>query len=270
MKLAALYNVFDSEEHLEFSITQIRSSVDQVIALVQDVSNTGNYYRGGVREVARLKEEGLIDVVVTHNPNPAESNDTQQRELAKRNRGLVVARELGCTHFLSIDCDEFYNKDEFEDRRQYIESHDIDATACYMHTYWAAPTLRLESVDNYFVPFICKLYPETCLVHPLQEDKFGVHCDPTRLPNLQCKEILNVNEIKMHHMSWVRKSMASFNRKIDNSTSPGVREVAMRRSILSNLMNAHADLFLPNYNQKLVECENQFNIHYCDDWEHRE
>lgn len=270
MKLAALYNVFDSEEHLEFSINQIRSHVEVVIALVQDVSNTGNYYRGGVREVGRLAEEGLIDKVVMHNPNPAVTNDPQQRELIKRNRGLEAARESGCTHFISIDCDEFYYGNQFENHKNYIESNGIEATACYMHTYWASPTLKLQRLDNYYVPFICKLKDDTQLIHPLQGDVFGVHCDPTRIPNLHCKELFNPLEIAMHHMSWVRRSMASFNRKIDNSTSPHIREVSMRRSILSNLINARPGLYLPNYEQELIECPNDFNIHYCDDWEHRE
>lgn len=270
MKLAAIYNVFDAEEHLESSIMQIRQHVDAVIGLIQDVSNTGNYYDGGCKEVRRLKEEGLVDFVVACNPNPAITNDPQQRELIKRNVGLNVAREHGCTHFLSIDCDEFYDTKCFEYWKSHIDRNDIEGTACSMRTYWAAPTLRLKWVDNYHVPFICKLKSDTKLIHPLQEDVFGQRCDPTRLPNLVCQEVIGSDYMTMYHMSWVRRSMASFNRKFDNSTSPGIREIEMRRQILSNLLNAHEDMYLPNYDQNLVTCNNKFNIHYCDDWQHRD
>ena len=246
-KLAAIYNVFDGEELLEKSMACMEGQVDLFIIVWQDVSNWGEPYN----PMENLNFKGRSDVVlVKYNP-PAIAFDwsrAAKTEKEKRNLGIQIAQEHNCTHFLHLDCDEFY-ADFMAAKQQYIDSG-CDGSVCRMYTYFKRPTWRLKNYDNYYVPFIHKLKRNT----QAGAKKYPFYCDPTRAINTN--DVVIIDE-PMHHMSWVRRNIE---RKANNST-------AKHNIEKSNLLRDYRD---PNtgpgtrlvdyHNQELIKVKDLFGL----------
>ena len=246
MRLAVIYNVFDGEELLKGSIEQIKEFASVVIAVCQTTSNHGNKYEGGYEECRRLKELGLIDYVAFVDPK---GKSPTEKEKNKRNRGLDIARKYSCTHFLSMDCDEYYDKYEFSRAVEYCE--DKDATYIPLYTYFGTPNFRLTPKEVYFVPFIAKLKINSTVGNHLFG---GIWADPTRKPN--AKPVLCPN-IHMHHYSWIRKDIE---RKIDNS-SANVNLKKDKDELIKATQNPKAGVQIPFYKgHKLTHTQDHFNI----------
>ena len=153
MKLAAIYNIFDGVELLRGSIDCLKDHVDVIIIVWQDVSNYGEYFD----PIANTDLSGLKHVVlVKYNPIVGAG---MYNEKEKRILGLNIAREKGCTHFLHIDCDEYY--EDFGSAKELFLQSGKAGSVCNLYTYFKEPTLRFDSLDGYFVPIIHKLNPDT-------------------------------------------------------------------------------------------------------------
>lgn len=199
-KLAAIYNVWDGDELLQGSIDQIRPHVDLVIVVWQEVSNLGE------KHLPNLDLSG-VDIFWQYEPN---SRPPQANECEKRNSGLHIARREGATHFISMDCDEYYIPQEFAEAKKQVIEGNYDASACQLYTYYKHPTDRLNPPETYYVPFIHKIYPET----RMGLFNYPVFADPTRRVNT-AKKFLKLGFL-MHHFSFVRKDIG---RKFRNSSS---------------------------------------------------
>ena len=246
MKLAALYNVWDSEELLPHSIESIIDHVQMVLICVQKISNYG--------EPNEDNEEIILDIcdmypenVFVYHYTPIISNGAMWNETQKRNLLLEKAKKFQCTHFLHMDCDEMY-EDFGKAKQEYIDSGS-EGSVCEMFTYFKHPTLRFENVDNYYVPFIHELFDNTSVgMHP----EYPFYADPTRRVN--CTDVTLISE-KMHHFSYVR---VDIERKIRNSSA----KANIERSRYLEYYNS--DLkegdFIEGFDQKLIEVENLFNI----------
>lgn len=211
MKLAAIYNIFDGHELLEKSILSIRSEVDYVIAVWQEVSNYGDFDKGVRERVQSLHDEGLIDRLLHFSPNKGAK--PSRCETAKRQWGLDVAKKEGCTHFLHIDVDEFYKADEFAKAKATIEREDIKASACRIKVYYKEPTLSFKELDETYVPFIQEIQKGT----KHKGGKYPVYADETRKTSYEGQfTTFSPSYILMHHMSWVRKDIR---KKVSNSTA---------------------------------------------------
>ena len=222
MKLGASYNLFDGEELLRDSILSIRDSVDFISVVYQKESNYGNPYDPRVDTILdELIDEKLVDfampIQLDYDPDHWQPHERKHigafNEVNKRNVGIEISRQKGCTHHLAIDVDEFYLKEEFDAMKEVIEEHDPDTTACKMLTYYKKPTLILDPPEDYYVSFIIKINPETKFHwnHP-----FPVNVDPTR--KLKPGKFLQLGRkgIQMHHMSYVREDL---NIKLTNSSA---------------------------------------------------
>lgn len=249
MKLIAIYSVWDSEEHLEGSIKQIRPYVDHVIAYVQTLSNHNEIYAGGLNECNRLKELGLIDTVQLFDPQLGLT--VLKTETHKRQLGINYARFNGYTHFIHLDCDEYYKPLEFKAAKEYIEENNINASVVKIKTYWKNPEWVFDSFDSYYVPFICKVNPETKCGN---FKEFLFYCDPTRKINTENAELFNEELVYLHHYSWIRNSIE---RKIRNSTARAniFNSTALRDYAKSNLGD-----FVEYYGKRLILAENIFSI----------
>lgn len=198
-KLAAIYNVWDGEELLPYSMQQIQPFVDCIIIVYQTESNYGERY------TPLLPDTGTINVHYERDERlTASANETR-----KRNLGLDVARAENCTHFITMDCDEIYDGLTFNKWKQ--RAIQFDASACKMLTYYKYPNIRLSPHEQYYVPFICKLAPHTVLGVP----HFPVLVDPTRTVST-CKNFFQIDEPIMHHFSWVRNDIGL---KLRNSSA---------------------------------------------------
>jgi hypothetical protein len=244
MKLAAIYNVWDGLEHLDKSISLIYPYVDHVILVWQSTSNFGEVNQDTAIAIQVMATKYPKVTHVFYQPNLQQGGTVNERN--KRTLGHATAKELGCTHYIHMDTDEYYVPSDFEQGIKFVIDNNLDTSYCKLITYFKQPIYRLEPLESYYVPFICKItsgvgsFPSNVLV------------DPTRgaSPSGRIMEV----PIKMHHMSYVRKDIAM---KLRNSSAKvNIRDMAKRLAEIDNWQFGQRHPFMPNYN--IVECDNLF------------
>jgi hypothetical protein len=204
MRLGVSYNIFDGEELLEASIRQIRPCVDHINIVYQLISNYGNQADKDLEKtLVNLKEKGLVESLYKYEPNLQKRGYYNER--TKRTIGLSIARKSKCTHFLSMDADEFYIQSEFKNAKNFIINKNIDASAVFIREYVKYPTCRKTCFETNFVPFICRIRTFT----KCKNDKnFPVYTDASRKIKPWKKFwLFPYNEIYMHHMATIRKNL---------------------------------------------------------------
>jgi len=241
-KLAAIYNVWDGVELLKYSINSIKKDVDLFIIVYQDTSNFGEVF-SPLHEIQKVTD-GLNCILYKYNPT---IGNGFVNESAKRIIGISIAQENDCSHFLHLDCDEVY--EDFASAKQLYVDSNYEGSVCKIFTYFKDPTLRFETEDGYYVPFIHRLYENTtsgCSGYPF-------YTDPTRTINTQNVTLLPVY---MHHFSWVRKDIE---RKCRNSSAKANLE---RGTMLNSYYDACCGhgFYVKDYEKKLIEVPNQFYI----------
>jgi hypothetical protein len=242
MKLAAIYNLWDGVELLRGSMKCMDSEVDLFIIQYQNISNFGESY-----SPLPLDLTGIKTPVILSEYFPVTIPCGAKNETRKRNHGLYIASVANCTHFLHVDCDEYY-KDFAKAKQEYINSGK-SGSVCKIYTYFKKPTIRFENEDNYFVPFIHELKRETTS----GVSQYPFYVDPTRRIN---QTDIAVLDIHMHHFSYVRNDIE---RKIRNSSAKSNIE----KSGLLNEYNSevgNGSIIKGYHNQKLIEVENYFGI----------
>lgn len=242
MKLAAIYNVWDGVELLYGSMKCLKDDVDVFILVWQDISNFGEHYNP--INYFNIPDFGCEVLLVKYEPT---GHFGTINEVLKRNLGLQYAKQEGCTHFLHMDCDEYY--EDFGAMKQQFLASGAKGSVCKILTYFKKPTLRLEAHDNYYVPWIHELKTDT--VAGVQG--YPYYTDPTRR--------INTNDVicmdaPMHHYSWVRKDIE---RKARNSSAKANIE---RSQLLQDYYSdeTKSGYFLKDYGQKLMEVDNIFSI----------
>lgn len=244
MKLAAIYNVYDGVELLPFSINQIKNHVDKIIIVYQNKSNFGEFKNTDKELEAIMPSLQIGSKVWFKQYTPTFKNGTVN-ERAKRNLGLQIAKDLNCTHFLFMDCDEVYDKFE-ENKNQFLNSG-ADGSVCRIITYFKKPTLRLTNYDNYYVPFIHKIYPDS-----VAGIKYPYYCDPTR--GVTCNHVV-ILDFAMHHFSWVRLDIEMKVRNSSANVNQAVHDLLIQYK--SDVQNG---TFLHHYKQKLMFAPNLFGM----------
>lgn len=272
MKLGISYTVFDGIELLEYSIKQIREHVDFIHVAYQDISWFGLPILQEDRETLdRLHRKKLIDSLEKFsNFKNLGKVDTRKIgtsklfERKKRQFGLNACLNKGCTHFMSMDVDEFYKAGEFAAAKQMIIDEDLSLTSCRFINYVNLPIYH-RGYDTATVPFICKIGSKSKMVKG-----FFTRCDPTRGMTKMVKgKNLKIpsNVITMHHMETVRKDLyrkySSTTRSIFQrnktaqlvnsikSVGPKVKKIDFKKIIFPSLKTI-----------ALEECDNFFKIPY--------
>lgn len=276
MKLAAGYIVFDGLETLEHSIRSIRQNVDLVIVSYQKVSWGGTLASPRlVPTLESLNSAGLIDELIeftmfrpTSLRTAAEAMNAKKFELNKRQGCLELAKSRGCTHYMSMDADEFYRDSEFKAAKALIESENLDATAVHYVNY-VTPTLH-RGYSRWKVPFIYRITANS-RHHVLQTHFSGI--DPTRGmldENYVRVKVFDKELISMHHMEMVRedllaKYVASSRFFPNRDLLPTLAEDITKSKDLGVLKftKSHlGDTNDPREEQKLFQCENEFGISF--------
>ena len=211
MKLGVAYNVFDNEELLEDSILRIRNYADHVAVLFQEVSNVGNKCSDElVPFLKNLKSKGLIDRLIKYTPDLTESPEVNER--IKNNVCLDISRQANCDYHMGMACDEFYF-DELGEILVELEKNPVDIVTSYMYTYYKSSSYRFDTIEDYVVPILHKVYPDRNFE---QNAPMPLLIDPTRRMKYDtCKCLSKENPI-MHHLSHVRKDYGA---KLYNSTA---------------------------------------------------
>lgn len=213
MKLAACYTVFDGTELLKASISTIAPHIDMVVICWQNISNKGNPINS--EDFDTLAHLGTIQDVHLTAKNPDPLLNAKENERRKHNHMIDYARAQGATHFLMAACDHFYEPKLFESAKKFVQEGDYDATFTAMYTYYKKPTWRITPIEDYYMPFICKLHPETKIQ---RVPNFPLLVDPSVQMNTLGKWLLfQENEIMLHHYSMIRRDI---NGKFRNAASP--------------------------------------------------
>jgi hypothetical protein len=132
-------------------------------------------------------------------------------ETYKRELGRAAAATAGCTHFMTMDCDEFYLADQLRAAKRFILRRKLVATACRMRLYFKEPTVELLPLDELnAVPFIVELDAESRRRYRLAVPTSGILLDPTRSVDFAPPvELLPRSLVEMHHLTFVRKDIRS-------------------------------------------------------------
>lgn len=214
MKLGAAYNIFDGEELLEGSIKSIRSCVDVVIVVYQTLSNWGNTNEKLQDTLITLQNKKLIDELILYNP---QLNGTHPHfnETNKRRKGYMACLKHSCTHFLLMDCDEYYFKKDFNNVKEIIKNENYSGSACQIATYYHKPEYLIQPHYTYFVPFIHEC--QEAMKIGIAQDRYPVPADPTRkCSSINKFWIIGREKLEMQHYSYVRNNIA---KKLYNSSA---------------------------------------------------
>lgn len=274
MKLAAGYIVFDGLETLEGSIRSIRNNVDEIIVSYQKISWGGTEAQPDlIQRLEEMRERKLIDHIIEFTKfrpsilrTPGEVLQAKKFELNKRQDCLSIALSHDCTHYLSMDADEFYREEEFKEAKRQIESENLDATAVHYINY-VTPTLHRGYV-RWLVPFIYRITPRT-RHHVMQTHFSGI--DPTRgmIDDSYVKwKVFDKEQISMHHMEMLRKDLTgkylASSRFFPNRALLPILAEDVHDSVESGVLKFTAshlgDTSNPKEGQQLFECENEFRL----------
>jgi len=216
MKLGVSYNLFDGEELLEYSIKSIRNNTDFISVIYQEISYHGMKCSNGIFEfLLNLKDAGLVDEIVLFQPDIVDTSgeNASLNETKKRNLGLEISKNNGCTHHMSMDVDEFYTENQFTYMKRVMENGDFHCAAVKHCQYYKDSIYILKNKEEEYVTTIEKITPDTKYVYMA---KYPVPVDPTRKTNNEKCRVFGRNEVEMHHMSFVRRDIK---KKLSNSAS---------------------------------------------------
>jgi len=212
MKLCFAYTVFNGFELLQGSINQIKDHVDEIVICFQDVSNRGNFNGEIENQIDQLEGVSIIKFV------PDLKADTKTNELNKHNLMIDAARHLHCTHIIVSATDHYYKSDEFIQAIGLGQNYDSTFTS--MYTYYKNPTWQLLPIEDYKMPFIMKIYPESKFVKSV---RYPVLIDPSvKINTVGRFHVFSESQIMMHHYSMVRNNIEE---KFVNAASPTMAQI---------------------------------------------
>jgi len=202
--IAACYTVFNGEELLEKSMQQMADVVDFFVICYQETSNKGEKNPNLLRFLARFAGKNGV-ILLNFEPNLA--INTKQNERNKHQLMLDVARSNAATHVILAACDHFYRKNELKMAVATSVLSGFDVTFTAMFTYYKRPTWQLFPKEEYYMPLVIKLHPETAIT---QTRTYPVLVDPSVKVNT-CKKwwVFPIQECALHHYSMVRTDINS-------------------------------------------------------------
>ena len=210
MRLCFAYTVFNGIELLAGSIAQIKDHVDEIVICYQSISNRGNLNPDIDEQLKPFEDDEKISIIVF---KPDLKLDTKTNELNKHNLMIDAARHLKCTHIIVGATDHYYKPDEFIQAVGLGQNYDCTFTS--MFTYYKNPTWQLTPIEDYKMPFIMKLYPETKFVRSV---RYPVVVDPSvKINTVGRFHVFSESQIMLHHYSMVRDNIEE---KFINAASP--------------------------------------------------
>jgi len=252
-KLAAIYNLFDGLELLPGSMACLKDHVDIFIILWQNVSNFGEEYDGFHKLLSPDNFAGVdLNRVYLLKFDPRPEIGGLMNERAKRIMGVDAALNLGCSHFLHIDCDEYY--EDFGAAKEEYLMAGKRGSVLRLWAYFKKPTLRVDKPEDYHVPFIHELTPQITV----GSSSYPFWADPTRVVNES--DVAELSAM-MHHYTWVRKDIEM---KCRNSSAivnvPGqkIENWGMLRDYRS--ANVGPGFYVNDWQRTLVQVPDLFNL----------
>lgn len=257
MKLGISYNVFDGEELLEGSIRSIRNQVDYVSVVYQDISNYGRKAAPSQLEVLNhLVKMGYINELYKFNPLDDYKDYGEVNLVMKRSIGLDLARENGCTHYMSMDSDEFYVENQFAYMKKVVEEEGWDAAACKHCQYWKDSIYRFTIKEEEYVSTIYEIKDSTRWTYYID---CPYPIDPMRKANNRNYKAFGRGEVEMHHMSFVRKNL--YTKLINHSCHHGFVDIDSLVKYYDNWVFGMPAMFVDGRLVQLDKIERLFDVY---------
>lgn len=265
MKLGLAYNVFDGEELLIYSLKNLIPLVDFICVVYQTTSNFGNKNPMLRERLERLKMMGLIDELYLYEPKIDYLEDGKidvengtRNEFEKRNIGLNICKTNGCDTFMTIDCDELYDQEQFIWAKNEFELGGYDTSFAQMKTFYKYAHLEITPSEDYYVPMFYKIKKDTKFTYDFTPP-YPCHIDPTRRVKAGYSRIFQRDEIEMYHYSYVRHNLLS---KVENTSAQSNNESKKRVcKHFDNFKSKDDGALLINLQEfKLKEVQNKFDI----------
>lgn len=256
MKIAACINAWgDTLELLPHCINNIAPVVDMVIVLWSEKSN----YGVSDPRMQAFANEFKKEKVIFARCEPVLNYGPPINETEKRNHGLRIAKGLACTHFLSMDADEFYIQEEFLKDKERFLNPNLKGLVARTQVYFKSPKLTI-GLDTTLVSYIHKLTNDLQFnfnkSYPFTWNKNQLLIDPTRQLNIN--DGVEMTDTIMHHYSYVRKDLE---KKIENSTARGnIRRSTIRQDFALAKEGGYCNF----YGKKLIRASVDFNLPELD------
>lgn len=254
MKVIAMYSIFNGLELLEKSIKQIEPFVDKVILCYQHQSNNGLPMSQKDLDILNSANIQQYDLLCFE---PKEHLNAKANERLKYQLRLDYAKKYGFTHYITLACDHYYETEQLKKAFEIYNANPVDVTATWMYTYYKKPEWQLTPIEDYVMPFICKIYPSTEVT---PNDNYPFKTDPSvRIKPADSFYLYGQDELMLHHYSMVRGDILG---KFKNSAA---------RVNIENRMQTHIEEW-NNYSladnkgityfegRKIKRVKNQFNI----------
>lgn len=244
MKIAAFFTVWGDDGLLKYAIQNIAPVVDKVFVIYSRYSNFGE-----LDEQMNFYEEASY---LLFEPNQAKK--PAENERAKRNFGLDKLRQLGYTHFIMLDGDEFYEPQHFKKELTRFSDPNLKGLVCPLKCYFRTPYLSVK--DHTLVTFIHKITPELRFErnprYPFAVHQEMLSIDPTRQLNIF--DGVEWSDIMMHHYSYIRPDVK---KKVRNSTARRNLEVS---SIFEDYATAKEGGYNKFYKSEYTKERNIFRL----------
>lgn len=204
MKLGIFFTIYNGTELLKGAIRNIEPYVDVILLHYQTTSNRG-HKSNEFHEWCHNNESVLKNKKV-HILKYKPRNDWQQtkkNERIKHNQAIDFLRKEGCSHFIMSACDHYYNPHEFKAAKEELIAIPNDITYTKMYTYYKDPSWQLTPMEDYYMPFICKLTPETKIC-----SRFPVRVDPScGIWPYKTYKGYDEKQLILHHYSMIRQDI---------------------------------------------------------------
>lgn len=268
-KLGIAYNVFDGEELLPYSLQCIRDTADYIVVVYQSISNFGNENKNLLPLLEKLQKQNLIDELVEYKPllNVVDEIGNflklgSLNEQRKRNIGLEKCLENDCTIFSSMDTDEMYLSNSYNNAYKDFVDMGYDSSFCQMQTYYKKPDMVVNPSESYFVPLFYKISGKRKNLRFEFIHDYQIKCDGTRMIKAGFPKVYSRDEIEMHHFSYVRNNIES---KVYNSSAQ-MSDIEKNKVItyFNNWKEGDKAFFLGNQIFDLKKSTNLFGINFSD------
>lgn len=149
--ICALYNLYNEDYWLPYSVASIYAGVDAIAFIVSDTAWYGP---------SRDQQSTLSTIEALPDPDRKISviRGSWSSEPEQRNFSLAVAATLGADYALIIDADELYHQHDLERMRRSAEQHpSVDCWHINWVTYWKSVRYRIDPVEPYKPVVLVKL-----------------------------------------------------------------------------------------------------------------
>lgn len=210
-KLGSSINIFDGEELLLDLIYSVRSEVDYLSVVYQQRGHWGETYANPhlSRFLAELKKVGLVDEVYEWNDvqKPGDISEFNSLDMQKRQIGLDLALNNGCTHFLNLDNDELYSVSSLKYMKKIMmrpAANFADYSVLRHLQYYRHPFLIRKRKEQEYVLGIFPISKTTKFEYGVRS-RFPI--DPGR--KIAGDKVIEFwrFEACMHHFSYVRRDI---------------------------------------------------------------